>query len=171
MANTTDLLLCCFDEDEIVAKISEVTGINFLKISDGEKCGGTKVLSLEVYGACYRSLDEEKIMEVIEVFKSANFIFPELASLTINDDNQVFKGIIVREVTAELASAQTTIETLSTVCGTKINQLTAELDSLRDTVEIKENRPFRERYCSKCKNHPPLHANYCPSCGARIVWK
>ncbi len=97
MANTTDMLITCFDEDDVVAEISKKTGIDFLKTSDGEKAGGPKVLCFESYGACYRSLGEDKINEVIEAFKTAEFSFPETAVLLIDDDAEVFTGVIVRE--------------------------------------------------------------------------
>lgn len=97
MANTTDMIITCFDEDEVIAVISKETGIDFLKVSDGNMAGGPKVLSIEAYGACYRSLGRAKIDEVIAAFKQAEFIWPELASLVIDDDNQVFNGTVIRE--------------------------------------------------------------------------
>jgi hypothetical protein len=97
MANTTDMLLCCFDEDEVVAKISAETGIDFLKVSDGDKCGGQKILALDAYGASYRSLGRAKIEEIITAFKTAKFVFPELASLTIDDDDGNFQGVVLHD--------------------------------------------------------------------------
>jgi hypothetical protein len=91
------MIITCFDEDEVVEQISEITGIDFLKVSDGEKAGGPKVLSLESYGACYRCVGREKIDEIIETFKKADFDFPELAVLVIDDDNDVYNGSILRE--------------------------------------------------------------------------
>lgn len=94
MSNTTDILLCCFVADsKVVEKLSKETEINFIKVSDGQKSGGPKVLSIDAYGACYLSLGRGKITEIIEVFKGSNFIYPELASLTIDDDD-IFHGVI-----------------------------------------------------------------------------
>lgn len=97
MANTTDMIITCFDEDEVVAAISEKTGIDFLKVSDGNKAGGPKVLRLEAYGACYRSIGLEKINEIIAAFNCAEFDYPELASLIIDDDDGNFSGTVTRE--------------------------------------------------------------------------
>jgi len=97
MGNTTDIIITCFGEDEVIAGISEKTGINFLKVSDGEKAGGSKILCFESYGACYRSLGKEKIAEVIQAFHDAKFSFPETASLIISDDDDVFTGTVIRE--------------------------------------------------------------------------
>ena len=97
MANTTDMIITCADEDEVVEQISEKTEIDFKKTSDGEKAGGPKVLYLESYGACYRCVGKEKIDEIIEAFRQAEFLFPELAVLIIDDDNGVFSGLIPRE--------------------------------------------------------------------------
>lgn len=97
MANTTDIMLICFDEDMVLADISRRTGINLLLVSNGEVCGGSKVLSLTAHGACYRSLGKEKIDELIQEFHAADFLFPELACLVIDDDDQVFNGVVKRE--------------------------------------------------------------------------
>ena len=94
MANTTDMIITCFGEDRIVKEISEKTGLDFLKISDGNKCGGPKFLSLESYGACYRSIGKEKIDQIIKLFIKSDWTFPELAVLIIDDDNDTFNGVV-----------------------------------------------------------------------------
>jgi len=94
MANTTDLMIACFDEDNIILGISKKTGVFFEKVSNGGKSGGPKSLSIEAYGACYRSLGKERINEVIKAFKEADFQFPENAVLIIDDDNDVFSGVV-----------------------------------------------------------------------------
>lgn len=97
MTNTTDMIITCFDEKDVVAEISRITGIDFLKISDSEKCGGPKILCFDAFGACYMCLGKEKIDEIIAVFKVAEFLWPELATLTIDDDNDIYSGVILRE--------------------------------------------------------------------------
>lgn len=97
MANTTDMMVTCFDEDDAVARLCEAVDLRFEKVSDGNLAGGPKVLSIEAYGACYRSLGVEKIAEVVAAFKATDFDFPELATLTIDDDNQVFNGVVLRQ--------------------------------------------------------------------------
>ena len=96
MANTTDMIITCYDEGEVVKQISEKTGIDFKKTSDGEKAGGPKILIFESYGACYRCIGKEKINEIIEIFRQAEFSFPELAVLIIDDDNGEYSGVILR---------------------------------------------------------------------------
>ena len=81
MANTTDIIITCFEEDEVVKQISEKTGIEFKQTSDGGKAGGPKALILESYGACYRCVGGEKIAEIIEVFKSAEFEWPNMLNV------------------------------------------------------------------------------------------
>ncbi|ENI4487350.1 hypothetical protein ABXZ88_003222 [Vibrio fluvialis] len=94
MANTTDLVITCAGEDEIINQISASTGIDFQQITDSKKCGGDKDVWFESYAACYRCLGDEKITEVINAFKSARFTFPELAVLIIYDDNSdKFNGV------------------------------------------------------------------------------
>ena len=96
--NTTDMIITCFDESDVVAGISKKTDINFIKISDATKSGGSKVLIFESFGACYKSLGSTKIDEIISTFKSAPFAWPGLAVLIIDDDDDYFSGIILREV-------------------------------------------------------------------------
>lgn len=96
MANTTDIMLVCFDEDGKVFGLSTRCGIQFGKVSNGELCGGSRVLAIESYGACYRSLGAEKIAEIIAEFKATDFDFPELAVLIIDDDNGDFNGVVPR---------------------------------------------------------------------------
>lgn len=127
MSNTTDIMITCFDEDKVVDNISKVTGVDFRKVSDGEVCGGPKILSLTSYGACYRSLGPDKITELIAEFKAADFLFPELASLTIDDDNEVFNGVVIREQRSHETSDRvaTQVFTLSNIlikhCGEQLS--------------------------------------------------
>ena len=95
MANTTDMIITCFGEDFVVEKLSKDTGVDFIKMTEGSRTGGSKVLIFESYGACYRSLGEQKITEIISAFRLADFQFPELAVLIIDDDNEVFSGIVL----------------------------------------------------------------------------
>lgn len=94
MSNTTDLIITCFEEDDIVKNISNNTDIDFKLISDGNRCGGNKAVIFESYAACYKCIGKEKIDLVIEEFKKAEFRFPEFAVLIISDDNDVFNGIV-----------------------------------------------------------------------------
>lgn len=97
MANTTEIMIVCLDEDDVIKSISEKTSVRFLEVSDGRKCGGSHVLTLSSYGACERSLGRQKIDEVIAAFKEGEFLYPELAVMIIDDDNEVFNGVVVRE--------------------------------------------------------------------------
>ncbi len=58
-----------------------------LQFSDGGGCGGSKVIIFKSFGWCGRCLPESKLLEIIEVFQSANFTFPENAALFIDCDN------------------------------------------------------------------------------------
>jgi len=96
MANTTDFIITCVFDSAAVKEISKKTRIDFFQVSDCTKCGGDKVLSFESYGASYRSLGDDKIYEIISVFKSADFDYPEYAVLIIDDDNESkFQGVHV----------------------------------------------------------------------------
>lgn len=87
MANTTDLMISCLDEEDVVRRLSAQTSIHFIKVSDGEKCGGQKVVIMESFAYCSRCLGEQKVIEVIAAFKRMAFEFPESAVLIVDDDD------------------------------------------------------------------------------------
>ena len=97
MANTTDLIITCAGEADVISRLSQKTGINFKQVTDGEKCGGPKIVFFESYTACYKSLGAEKIQEIITEFKMLDFSFPELAVLVIDDDDENFNGVVLRQ--------------------------------------------------------------------------
>ena len=94
MANTTDIMITSFFDEEAIREINNKTGLDLLKVSDGSNCGGPKCLSFESYGACHRSIGIKRIDELINVFKSADFKSPEYAVLIIDDDDDCFNGVI-----------------------------------------------------------------------------
>ena len=94
VANTTDMLITSFFDEDAIEFINKETGLNFKQVSDGELAGGPKVLSFESFGSCQRSLGIDKISELIAVFKKAPFESPEYAVLLINDDDGVCDGIV-----------------------------------------------------------------------------
>ena len=96
MANTTDLMITSFFDDEAIAFINEETGLDFKQVSDGGLSGGAKVLSFEAFGTCPRCIGEERIKSLISAFKKAPFSSPEYAVLFIDDDNGNFNGAIAR---------------------------------------------------------------------------
>ena len=98
MSNTTDMMIVCFNEDSKIFQLCDRSGIQFKKVSDGNLAGGQKVLTIESYGACYKSLGAEKIAEVIADFKNTDFEFPELAVLIIDDDDGNFSGTVQHQL-------------------------------------------------------------------------
>ncbi|WDE96403.1 hypothetical protein PQO03_00280 [Lentisphaera profundi] len=96
MANTTDMMISTFYDEEAIEYINKKTGLDFRCTSDGGKCGGTKALSFEVYGSCHRSIGSDEIEQLIKAFKEAPFTSPEYAVLFIDDDNQCFNGLVTR---------------------------------------------------------------------------
>lgn len=87
MANTTDLMITSFFDENAVNYINKKTKLDFKQLSDGAKSGGVKVLSFETFGACHRCIGSEAIKHLIKVFKEAPFNSPEYAVLFIDDDN------------------------------------------------------------------------------------
>lgn len=98
MANTTDLMITSFFDEAAIDFINRETGLDFKQITDGQKCGGAKVLSFEAFGTCPRCIGEDRINELIAVFKKAPFDSPEYAVLLIDDDNDVFTGVVQIEI-------------------------------------------------------------------------
>lgn len=95
MANTTDLMITSFFDDDAIQFINEKTGLDFKQLTDGNNSGGVKVLSFESFGTCPRCIGRERIQQLIKVFKEAPFEAPEYAVLFIDDDNtEEFNGII-----------------------------------------------------------------------------
>jgi hypothetical protein len=94
MANTTDIIITCFEECEVIEKIEKSTELKLPKITDSAKCGGDKVVCFESYAASYRCIGKGKIDLLIEAFKNANWDCPELAVMLIDDDNGQFSGIV-----------------------------------------------------------------------------
>ncbi len=94
MANTTDIIITCWEEDDAINKIEELTKLNLPKITDSARCGGHKIVCFESYAASYRCLGKEKIGSLIEVFKSVSWQYPDSVVMIIDDDNGVFSGIV-----------------------------------------------------------------------------
>ena len=94
MANTTDIMITSFFDEKAIEYINEQTRLNFKQVTDGERSGGPKVLSFEVYGTCVRCIGRERIDRLIEVFHSAPFESPEYAVMLIDDDNNAFRGVV-----------------------------------------------------------------------------
>ena len=87
MANTTDVMITTFFDDEAIDYINKETGLNFRQLTDGENVGGSHVLSFKAYGICTRCIGLEKINQLIEIFKSAPFSSPKYTVMIISDDN------------------------------------------------------------------------------------
>ena len=94
MANTTDIMITTFFDEEAIEFINKNTGLDFKQVTDGALSGGPKVLSFEAYGTCVRCIGIEAIKKLIAVFKSAPFESPEYAVLLIDDDNEEFNNIV-----------------------------------------------------------------------------
>lgn len=94
MANTTDLMITSFFDDDAINYINKKTGLDFKQLTDGRNCGGVKILSFEAFGTCPRCIGRERIEELIATFKSAPFRSPEYAILFIDDDDGVFDGVV-----------------------------------------------------------------------------
>ena len=98
MANTTDLMITSFFDDDAISYINEKTGLDFKQLTDGDNAGGAKILSFESFGTCPRCIGDDRIKELISVFKEAPFTSPEYAILFISDDdNDEFDGVITLE--------------------------------------------------------------------------
>lgn len=92
--NTTDVMIVTFCDKDAVDYIRSITGLELTCVHDGLR--SNSVTSYNVHAGTYRSLGKKRIEELIAAFKQAHFDFPELASLTINDDDDVFNGVITR---------------------------------------------------------------------------
>jgi len=88
--NTTDFMIAGFlDEGEINEvnnALQEYTEYKFESIGDGSG-GGSKVTSMSAYTLTVRS-QSVPIESVIDVFKRANFQFPESVALIIDCDDK-----------------------------------------------------------------------------------
>jgi len=88
MANTTDITITCFlGEEKTIDTLRFQHGIDLLKISDVESCGGPKVSCFETYAACHRCLGPTLIESIIQTFKIAEWDYPEFAVMLIADDD------------------------------------------------------------------------------------
>ena len=101
MANTTDIMITSFFDEDAISYINEKTTLDFKKISNSSLSGGPKALCFEAFGTCQRCIGKKKIDELIEVFKEAPFEYPEYAVLLIDDDNEEFNGIIRANIKKE----------------------------------------------------------------------
>lgn len=95
MSNTTDIMITCFCEPEIINKISEKAGIVLHNISNPKGNGLGKIVVFDCYVSCYESLGKDKIENLINEFKSAEWARPKFASLTIHDDSGDFSGGVI----------------------------------------------------------------------------
>jgi hypothetical protein len=94
MANTTDILITTFFDDEAIKFINSETGLCFRQVTDGKRSGGPKILSFEAYGTCVRCIGRKRIDALIDVFHRAQFTSPEYAVMLIDDDDDAFNGIV-----------------------------------------------------------------------------
>jgi len=94
MANTTDIFITIFFDEEAIEFINSETGLDFRQVTDGERSGGPKVLSFEAYGTCVRCIGRERIDALIDAFQRAPFTLPEYALMLIDDDNGDFEGVV-----------------------------------------------------------------------------
>jgi len=94
MANTTDILITTFFDDEAIRFINSETGLTFRQVTDGVRSGGPKVLSFEAYGTCVRCIGKKGIDDLISAFQRAPFSSPEYALMLIDDDNGDFEGVV-----------------------------------------------------------------------------
>lgn len=94
MANTTDIIITCFTNEPAIHAIADKTGIALRIISDASKVAGHKVGCYQTYGASYKCIGKDKIDQLIKEFEAAPWRFPELAALTIDDDNGDFCGVV-----------------------------------------------------------------------------
>ena len=97
MANTTDIMITTFFDEEAIEFINKKTGLDLRQVTEGSRSGGPKILSFEAYGICVRCIGKEAIDKLIEIFKSAPFSSPEYAVLLIDDDNEEFNGLVTRQ--------------------------------------------------------------------------
>lgn len=101
MANTTDILITAFFDEEAIEFINSETGLAFQQVTDGCCSGGPKILSFEAYGTCVHRIGKEKIEALIDVFRRAPFTSPEYAVMLIDDDCGDFKGIVTHNLEEE----------------------------------------------------------------------
>ncbi len=94
MANTTDIMITSFFDEDAIEFINKKTNLDFKKITDGSLSGGSKNVAFDAYAACHRCIGKDKIDHLIKVFKKAPFERPEYAILLIDDDNEVFEGVV-----------------------------------------------------------------------------
>ena len=98
MANTTDIMITAFiEEEDAVAYINEKTNLSIKLVSDSGLCGGPKHVSFDAYATCQRTIGKEAIDALIESFMLAPFHTPEYAVMIISDDDDVFDGIVTRK--------------------------------------------------------------------------
>lgn len=95
MANTTDMAITCFiGEEKAISKLCDITEYGFLKISDGKKCGGHKIVCFETYAMSYKCIGRLEIERIVRAFRETDFDFPELAFLVVScDNNEDLDGI------------------------------------------------------------------------------
>lgn len=94
MANTTDMMITTFFDDNAIEFINKETGLDFRQVTDGEHCGGPKIVAFEAFATCPRCIGLDGINKLIEVFKKAPFSSPEYAVLLIDDDDDAFCGVV-----------------------------------------------------------------------------
>lgn len=109
MANTTDMIITCFETDTLITMFGKDQGLKFERITDEDASGGDRSVCFSSYAACHIGMDQEKIQEVILAFQALPFTSPELAALIIDDDNGRFSGLvspIVGVVTGDTSCAR-----------------------------------------------------------------
>ena len=97
MANTTDIMITSFFDEDAIEFINKNTDLDLKQVTEGNRSGGPKILSFEAYGTCVRCIGIKAIKNLIAVFKDAPFEHPEYAVLLIDDDDEEFNGLVIRQ--------------------------------------------------------------------------
>lgn len=99
MANTTTVILSCVDCDEDAsAEFKSKSGLDLAQLLDDSRVTNGRVVCHDVWAITVRTLDYEKQLSLIELFKGIKFKYPEYASLTLDcDDIESLSKIYIRD--------------------------------------------------------------------------
>lgn len=105
MANTTEMLLTHFGEDDVIDFINRECDIDFRESVPIQPNSGEKWLTLTSHGFCVRCIDEETIERIIDVFNNAPWEFPKYVTLVVTDDDtDQYNGVYVIPTTYQLTN-------------------------------------------------------------------
>ena len=93
MIKTTDIVITCTDEREVIEAIAKATGLDFQRISYKSSGGGSMPTRFTSWAAHYSAMAEEDIVKLIEVFEAGLFNAPELVTMIIDDDESIYSGV------------------------------------------------------------------------------